>query len=245
MIVRTKSRALMAGLTHRGTMEPKQSSYNFYDAPLAAVDSWSGKAVGDLPLNTLMDYPEMASSDHLRGTVPEAFRGEATGPALPVSETNSLEKVRESFEVLAVDVAGNALTRTTFTNTYTDADGWSYAIMPKEQAFAQLEAFRALPAGDRLVEAEAGRTYNGPILRVTDDHVYQHVGTQIVEHERSKLVGGKLDSHESGVNRPPVKIRYALGDTAVVIPEREKTKGNELSKREPLVAAKQIGGIGR
>jgi|694.fasta_scaffold00383_17 hypothetical protein len=135
-----------AGITDRCAKGPNQPGYDMYDAPQTALDNWSGQTVNDLPLDSLQDYPELADSDRLRATVPAVFRGEVRGPALPVSETNSLECVRESFEVLAIDVAGNALTRTTFTNTYTGADGWRYAVIPKEDAFAQLVAFRGSAA---------------------------------------------------------------------------------------------------
>jgi len=190
--------------------------FSYENDLLAQFDGWSGEAVADLSVDTLKDYPEWASSDRLSSTVPEAYRGQVDGPKLPCSETNSLATVQESFEVLAVDLAGNALTRKVFTFAYEDADWMSYSIMPKDEAIAVLTEFRSMPTNGSIVGAEPGKDYSGPILRVTKECVFQQVGDQIVEHERSMLVSGSLDASDGGYHRLSVEIRYGQGDAGIV-----------------------------
>lgn len=218
-----------------------------YDDVESQVENWSGKSVADLPVNDLYDYPEAADSDRLRSSVPEEYRGPAKGPEVPVSDTNSLDTVKKRFEVLAVDTAGNALTRETATRPYMDADGFTYKITPKEQAFAQLAEFRSLPADAKTINAEAGNSYTGPVLSMTEERVYQQVGNQIVAHERAMLTGEKLDPREAGASRQPIEIRYQHGEVGVVTPasdhamtRSEQAPKFEATRLEPLVVAKQI-----
>ncbi|CAH2783424.1 MAG: hypothetical protein CBARDCOR_3626, partial [uncultured Caballeronia sp.] len=76
-------------------------------------------SLSDIPKAAIEHFPELLSeSAALRATVPQEYRGEATGAPVGTDFANSLAYKQDFAEILAINCAGNALMRSTTLHAY-------------------------------------------------------------------------------------------------------------------------------
>lgn len=116
------------------------------------IDAWSGASVHELEDLNLMEISysseHLLHSERLLQTVPDNYRGEVREADRESTDafqamTNSMAGSSSSATILAIDQAGEALVREYVADLYTDAEGWSFTTMPKEQAFTLVDNYRS------------------------------------------------------------------------------------------------------
>lgn len=224
-----------------GSIRPPDIFEAREQAVAQTLQRWDGRSVRDIPVAHFYDHPELEGHPVLQATVPVIARQERWHPA-PQDPA-----YRTSVTVLAIDQAGQALIKHYAVDDSRDADGWSYSVLPLDQATQllrehgmverlDLESTKHLLHGAMQVQsAMAGATYRGQILAIEGDIAYQAAGTHhAIEHQVGKLA---IEDPHLFIGKA-VEISYPCGQVGLVrqidglahqAPERahlaEKTQG--------------------
>jgi len=86
--------------------------------------------------------------------------------------------------------------------------------------------------------AEPGRSYEGRVVGVTSDHVFQQVGERTITHYRQALTGRGLSADERGLQGREVKIDYPHGWIGLV---REGGQQQQIGNKDKALQ-KDYGG---
>lgn len=198
----------------------------------------------------------LLESDQLQSTVPEAYRGMVHEAPRDHAESdlvhaeNSLAFWTQSAQILAIDQAGIALVYRNVTWEYEGADGPSFEVLPKEDAFKLLDNFQASHEIVKSFQAQGlrlphdfdysdptrlhlghpehfsevampGQTYRGPIESIEHGHAIQRISeSSTVAHDLKCLVGMDV-SQSLGIH---VEIRYPQGQVGIVGQDREQAE---------------------
>jgi len=206
----------------------------------ARIKAWDGISVSDLPIDALNEYVVVETPlTFLKESVPIEYRAAQTAARVHGSPDNSLDWTQSTASIIAIDKQGMALVERYVHSNYDGAEGWSFDVMPQQNAFDLLGAYRAshvraeqeispetLEALQDLSElkllvdpaarihAVPGHTYSGEIAALeTGGILLQAVGDgKIVAHQMASLTGE--DARKLlGQN---VQISYPCGHVGLV-----------------------------
>ncbi|MBO9352915.1 hypothetical protein GG851_02840 [Bordetella petrii] len=155
----------------------------------ARIKAWNGISVSDLPIDALNEYVVVETPlTLLKESVPIEYRAAQKAARVHGRPDNSLDWTQSTASIIAIDTQGMALVEQYVHSNYDGAEGWSFDIMPQQNAFDLLSDYRASHARaekeispetlealqhlseiKRLVDPAArihampGRTYSGEI----------------------------------------------------------------------------------
>lgn len=206
----------------------------------ARIKAWDGVSVSDLPIEALNDYvvPKAALA-LLKESVPIEYRAEQKEAKQYGRNNNSLDWTQSKASIIAIDKQGMALVERYVHSNYDGAEGWSFDVMPQQDSFDLLSAYRAsherakkeisaevLEAAQHLSEiklltdprarmhAVPGHTYSGEIAALESGGVLLQAveGGKIVAHQMASLTGEDVRKL-LGQN---VQISYPCGQVGLV-----------------------------
>lgn len=148
-----------AELTGRTALDPTTAYQQHLDDMAAALADdlrrWDGKSVKDIPVDRLLEHPSHDAIDALQATVPQAYRDELWGAKDPDDR-----QLRSALRIIAIDSNGDALVKLSTVDAYLMADGTTYDVMPKGEAFSRHDHFVA--AHDQFLGRENSLDQDGP-----------------------------------------------------------------------------------
>ena len=210
-----------------------------------ALNRWDGRSVRDIATDNFFEHPQFESHPALQSTVPQQARAQFWHPSPDDPD------YRSSMTVLAVDQQGEALVKRYAVDDRRDAEGWSYNVLPKDQAIDLLQEYGAsadlkLDAVDSFLAGAShvhspviGATYRGEILSIEGGMAYQAVGEgTAIAHKISALA----ITNPAQYMGKDVEISYPCGHVGLVRPV--DGMAHSLSERENF-AEKTAAGFER